>query len=1210
MSGPSSEGQPSVSSEPSITSSHTLNSRNSAYQDNGEGNSSQRANLSAARHSSGGEDGSPLSVDAIEEEDFAHRKQRHRKSGGFLLDSTFGGGPRSRQSYNGAYVVDAKGKRISQYGHAQDEHRNHDKIGRGNSGASSSPLSREVKMTDQSTSKSNYRADSLNIHGLATGPIQVAKRRSAQGVQSTAHDRDVEPAPIASPAAIDPNQIVNMALNLSESRRRNLASGQLLTPQPRVSSGMGLDGSFHSQGTGGSLRQYLNEQRRNSRNISPSGKDSSPRHMSTSVQRSGALYIQGRPFVPSEATLARRDKARDFFELRMEYLRLLDLLPPLKPDSSEPGNFIVSANNMPGSPHAQLTRVPSYAGKRYELGRQYNPLQSLRNRRTRARERKTLDHQPEEFAHVDQVRDWVDRVEREARYPHYRQTDSVVLPGYQEKQSEPSATNQPIRSHMTWMFTSEELLADAYWMELGHNKAMIEDRYGFKIFPPKEPPRQQNFLQARPSKEYPEKRRRSWIDGVPVMTADPATGDESETASDRGRKRRLLPTFRAESPKHKKHGKLIHGHHTGRDSDSSDSDPDTGRHRQRKWHKLSDLNKDAAQLELSMRQLMEKEAQETQLKSKSPAVFTPDTPDKWGREYGDAGGSVRSSLDVPESSNWPVKTNTDMELKSPPMIRVGPNLDGTMESRSSFEGSTAPSTPLHQRQFPHNSGDLSPAVSRAGSFRKSKKSKLDIFRSDENKHHHKHEQNPAPDSASSDKRQSSRQASEDADDGTGIGAAILAAPGTVKNLLGHRKNESVNSLQSPIKEPHSAVTRFFKGVKHEGSKVQEFIFRKDRPLDNSDTEAGLDCDAAPDEAADNDATKQEQKYRPNFARSTTAETMGSTTSRKTGHYHLELPSFRSPHQQKIEEDDGYTTDPYISDHVTRQARERADNRPSRFGQLAPPPMDLSKISSKETRGQDRISRVLAHPGGVGLGGLPVTALAQGDMERTPSRPKLEGKRHWSITDENGNVIRRRIASTVVTSADIARVRALFLCSGVKAKSLGDRALEVREPPVFLKRAAETANAQLYPVPKKEEHVLAARLLVNNIESTTSALEASATTFRDGIVSELTSLITNLRSQIESDLFPRVRSSGDEAVAVTSEVSSSAPLTVKQVTDEIDRMLRIRRRRMRWVRRLGWTMVEWMLLGVMWFAWLTVTVGGAFARVFGFFWRIVKWLFWV
>jgi hypothetical protein len=1229
MSAPPSEGRQSVSSEPSATSSHTLNSRYSGvYQGNGEGSSPQRPSL-GSRYNSGGEhaapDGrsrhaeSPLSAEAIEEQDFASRRQRNRKSGGFLLDSAFGGGLRNRHTYNGPSAGDPKGKHAAQKSPGYDKGGVGTRPPTGDSAANGSPLSRAFRTAGPDAAGEEVRLPSASTQEPASGELQISKtRKSAYGMQSTAHERVAGPDHEAPRATIDPTQIVHMALNLSESRRRNLSAGQLLAPQPRVASGVHQDGSFHA---GGSLRHYLNEQRRNSRNISPGGgRNNAARHMSASMQRSGSLYIEGRPFNPSDATLARRDKAQAFFELRIEYLRLLEFLPPLKPDASEPSNFIVTTNNVPGSPHTHMTRTPSYAGKRYNLGRQYNPLQLLRNRRTRARERKVLKPAPEDFSNVDQVRDWVNIVEKVSRHPQYRQQDAVTLPELHAEHETTSIASKPTRPHMIWKFSAEELLADAHWLEHGDNKILIEDRHGRRIFAPKEPSKG-DLLQPRSSKDYPEKRRRSWIDGLPGLPGEPTTGDESETLSERGRKRKLLPTFRAESPKTKRHTRTGSKLQMDAHSDTSDSDSDARRLRSRKPRIIMNMDDNTGPLELRMRALMEKEAKEAQAKGKSPAIFTPDTPNKWGHRHDDPPDTktARSSLEVPGTANGSVKSVAGSNLKLPPKNRTdaGVPLVSASEPRSSFEsyGSTRPGTPVHSGH--------SPPPSRAGTEKKeSKKHRLDIFRSDETPKSNRTE----PEPTASDKKRSSRQTSEELDDGSGIGAAIWAAPGAVKHLL-HRKNESVNSLQSPVKdsrkefrdskEPPSAVTRFFKGVKHEGSKVGEFIFRKDRPPGDTDVETASDH---ADSDSDDGPGKREGRRRPNFTRNTTAETAGSVTSKENGRYHIDLPTFRSSNanSNKLDADRGHLTDSSLHDHpITRQARERANSRSPRFDQLAPPRMDLSRITSNSSTAENhaRINKILARPGGVGQ--LPVTALGKGNAShndqrhRSASRPTLEGKRHWSITDDDGNVLQRKAVQHVVTQADIARIRALFLCSGVKAKEIARRAYSVRpEAPEFLTRAAKTVNAKIYPVSRKEEHVLAAHILVNNLEWSTQSLHTSADKFRDGTVQDLTDMISKLKSKVESDLFPRVRSNGDQAIQITSEVSGNAPLTVKQINDEIDRMLRMRKRRMRYLRRVGWTALEWMLVGFMWLAWLSVTVTGFVGRIFGFAWRVVRWLLWL
>lgn len=919
----------------------------------------------------------------------------------------------------------------------------------------------------------------------------------------------------------------------------------------------------------------------------------------------------------------------------MEYLRLLEYLPPLKRDAYAPGNFTITANNVPGSPHAYLTRVPSYAGKRHNLGRVYNPLQYLRNRRSRARERKSLDHPPSEFSDVDKVRDWVDRITEEVQSPTYRRDDAVNLPKYHEDHAEGPSPSKPTRPRMGWIFTPEELLADAHWLEQGDNKGMIEDRYGRKIFPPEEP-QKQDLLQPRSSKEYPEKRRKSWVEALPRLSTEQATGDESEAGSERGRKRKLLPAFRSESPtKHKKHGWRGSGTRSGSHSDSSDLESDVEKRRAKDTRRGMDSAINTGPLGLHLKEMLAKE--ENEGKHESPIIISPDTPDKWGLGHAriDDSKEPRSSMESTDFANGSVRGRSPLAPKMAPKRRTDLTIfPEPGEPRSSFEDldSTAPSTPLHPKPFPHIGTDLSPPPSRGslGSVKKSKKSKLDIFRSDDSVKSHKHE----PDSAGTDKKGNSRQPSGEDHEGTGLGTAILAAPSAVKSLLLHRKNDSVSSLNYPEHrkdhrdslEPSSAVTRFFKGVKNEGSNVRDFIFRKDRPTEDSDSDSIASNKVLDESDTDEVEGKAGRKSRPDFKRTASAATAATATSKQTGKYHLDLPSFRS--QNDAEKN--YASDSNLPDPIAHQARARANSRPARFDRLAPPRMDLRTISSASSSSRDltqvpsnvdvsnRMNRILASPGGVGQGGMPITPLANQrrseSRHRSTSRPNLD--RHWSITDENpkastSGALIHRTKTNIVTSADIARIRALFLCSGIKAAEIGRRAQTIRtQPPQFLTRAAKEANAVLIPIPRREEHVLAARILVKLLEAETSGLQTSVDEFRTNKVVQLHEKITALKSRVEVDLFPKVREGGDQAVAITSEVSASAPLTVKQVSDEIDKMIRMRRRRMRWVRRVGWMLVEWMLLGVMWWLWLVVVILSFIRRVFGFGWSVVRWLLWL
>jgi hypothetical protein len=1063
---------------------------------------------------------------------------------------------------------------------------------------------------------------SVDHHSRDNGELRMGKTRNpAPTPQLQVQDTDATPPNSPPRPAIDPNQLVHMALNLSESRRRNMNAAPLLASQSRAASGVQREGSFSNHGNGGSLRQYLNEQRRASRNISPMGGRSSPsRHMSTSMQRSGSMaFPDSQGFIPSAATLARRDKARDYIELRLEYLRLLDMLPPLKLDANAPGNFIVSSSNVPGSPQAQLTRVPSYAGKQHDLGRPYNPLQYIRNRRSRARERRALDHTPHEFADVHEVRDWVDLVEQHSKSLGYRQDDGVSLPKLHDDHPSSLEPSKPPRPHKGWVFSPEELLADAYWLEQGDNKTIIENRHGRKIFPPKEVPKP-DLLQPRASKEYSEKRRRSWVEGVTGIPADPSSGGESEKGSDRGRKRRLIPGFRADSPRLGRHSRRGSRLRTNIDSDSSDSDADTGK---RKPRIFVDEEHNTGPLALQLETMLKQQANEFQ--GKSPAIISPDTPNKWGRDHADEPENKvsRDSLEVPRVGNGFTSMDHPGHFKMPPRVHTNATFGDDIEPRSSFEDidTTAPSTPLHQKWFPHIGSNLSPPPSRDSSVtRKSKRSKLNPFHSHENSEDHVHNHRDPPEL---DRKQRFRQTSEETQENSHVGHAILAAPSAVRSLLTHRKNESTSSLPSPDKlrrkdtqEPHSAVTRFFKGVKHEGSKVGGFVFRKDRP-DDEDTDTMSDSHTA-DDGTDTSA-KGNRSRRPAFSRSATATTMDTTTPKQDDRYHLDLPSFRPAHESQIDADGNL-----LGDHISRQNRQRKNSRSPRFDRLAPPRMDLERLSTASSQitlgairshSQDRMNKVLARPGGVGLGGLPPTALRErpssDNLHRSNSRPTLDGKRQWSITDDDGHVLHRKANAELVTQADIARVSALFLCSGVKAKEINRRARVKRSPPpYFLARAAATAKRELFPVPRKEEHILAARFLMRELESSTQSLSASTQNFHNKTIKELTERITKLRSKVDSDLMPRIFEGGDTAVRITSEISGQGPLQVKQITDDIDRMLRARRRRMRWLRGFGWMLVEWALVAFMWWLWLVVVLIRSVKSVFGFGWNVVRWLLWL
>ncbi|KAF2275878.1 uncharacterized protein EI97DRAFT_419522 [Westerdykella ornata] len=1224
MSGPSTDGRPSPSPNRSAHSSPTLHSRwSGVLPDNGEGSSSsQRPTLAGSSHSSraGNEasyrvsedSGSPLGAESIAQQDFAHRRHKSTRFGGFLLDGTFPEGPRARhRSGNGVQRGRKERQSASlgeEYGHRRSERaRNAER-----ESTSSSSLSREVSMQEH---------DVVDEAGSSGSANRYPDNEQLRARKARREPVPQDPSEEAARPPIDPTQIVQLALSLSESRRRNLSAGQLIGPSQGGSSRVASiarqkDKNLRDLETGGSLRKYLNEQRRVSGNISPFG------------GRAGGLMRE-----VTDGTLERAAKARAAIELRMEYLRLLDYLPPLKPNAFAPGNYTTTSTAIPGSPYAVMTRIPSYSGKKHALGRPYNPLQYLRNRRTRARERMNLQHTPEEFADAEKARTWVDRVEKESARPDYRREDRVHLPEFDEDHGRDAVPSKPTKHRMGWNFTTEELFADVLWLEQDGNKALIEDRHGHKVFPQlseREPPKKSDLLEPRASKEYADKRKASLVESLPGV-GEPTTGDESEPLSERGRKRRIIPPFRPESPKLRALAPLPHLHtgkgregRRGTDSEvSSDFELDLSKSKSARHIVEPSLNTGA--LGLHLEKLLAKEAEGAQ--GKSPAFVSPDTPDKWGIGFPGLSKSTtgRDSLESAGYTSGSVRGDVRRGLKVPPANRIRrEELAG--EQRTSLDYSSAPGTPLHAPNLTRVESEPSPPGSRGRDAVKPKKGRLDFFRVDESARSSpkfdslRHE----PSSASMGKT-GSRRTNTEFPDPAGLGHAV-------KSLLTHKKEESISTLGSPnqrksrdsreSKEPSSAVTRFLKGVKSEGTKVGEFIFKRDRPSSDSESDVDFDDALEGDLDAGEDSSKKNERglgYSP---------TPVSTGSKTGNNYHIELPTFRSQH----EADSGRTlvSEIEIEDHVTKQARARANSRSPRFDRLAPPRMNLGSISSRSSPGQspslsprphelERVhsdtiyTRRPSQPGISRASTYDVYSDASSRCDQDHPRPRF-ASRHWSITDDDPNNPRRFTTAHVPTASDIARIRALFLCSGIKAREIARRAQTKRtEAPAFLRDAAKAANAELIPVARKEEHALAARILVRNLEASTAAVQKSAERYRTHTITELNRALTNVKARVESEMIPRVRQGADEAQRISSEVGAKAPLEVQQVVDGVEKMLRARRRRTRWVTRLLWGVLEWMLLAIMWGVWGVVRVLVVVKMVtagVGWLVLVIRWLLWV
>ena len=337
--------------------------------------------------------------------------------------------------------------------------------------------------------------------------------------------------------------------------------------------------------------------------------------------------------------------------------------------------------------------------------------------------------------------------------------------------------------------------------------------------------------------------------------------------------------------------------------------------------------------------------------------------------------------------------------------------------------------------------------------------------------------------------------------------------------------------------------------------------------------------------------------------------------------------------------------PSGQDHISHQQFVFKDNRSPRFDHLKPPILDLSSVTSSpaesradvyhtalpsqgddrrysygfpplkrnRSRHGDRLNAILDSPGGVGRGGLPVTGLTDLRGESSGSKPSLSDRRHWSISDRprsRSPYPPPNAAKASVSRADIARVKALLLSSGIKAAEIHRRANQSRDPPPkFLRQAAESSNASLKRVPRKEEHVLAARMLTNSLENESAALHEDMERFRTGTVEKLRKDLFEMKDLVESCV-ERARNEGDESVRFGAEITGQRTIEVRRVVDALEKLARARRRRLRWIRRVGFGLVEWGLVMVMWWIWFIVVIFKGILAVFKGVGRAVKWVFWL
>ncbi|RPB13744.1 hypothetical protein P167DRAFT_604683 [Morchella conica CCBAS932] len=162
--------------------------------------------------------------------------------------------------------------------------------------------------------------------------------------------------------------------------------------------------------------------------------------------------------------------------------------------------------------------------------------------------------------------------------------------------------------------------------------------------------------------------------------------------------------------------------------------------------------------------------------------------------------------------------------------------------------------------------------------------------------------------------------------------------------------------------------------------------------------------------------------------------------------------------------------------------------------------------------------------------------------------------------------------------------------------------------ITTKRARDVGTATIVATAK--EHMLSSVAVSRDISAAEQVFVCKARSFADSTVSDLRKLIDRIRDDIETELVPSLTNVAESADELNEEMTTTCTLAVKGINDQVAAIARRKRRQLRWIRRGGYVLLEWVVLGVMWWVWLVVVVLNIFRGVFRGTIGAIRWILWI
>ncbi|KAG6275221.1 hypothetical protein E4U47_001002 [Claviceps purpurea] len=1175
---------------------------------------------------------SPAQIDSatgfLQREASARRKDKPNSSGGFLLRNPFAGKlrrPGTRGSIRALFQANGK---ASTHPQTPQSSRSHDDTilqSKTSPGRFSHDKTRLSPQSNAGRSEGSEPGDGGNRGSEEQSMTRRFRRISGESVDD-----------------VDSTQIVQMALNLSESRR--IASRRHVSRATPSRLSALPDGDL-----GGNLQQHLQQQR----NVSSNGSPKPPQGASPRAPSSGRLDGHYR-YQFSSSTLARAAKAKEHLELMAQYRRLLAVLPPLK---AEPGPHVTTSP--PGSPGSANRRGA------LPLGRQYNPLQFIRNRKVRARERKVIDGEKQGFGDVEFVKLWVDRVverasshatnadvEYDCVMPNYPEADDPGIQIPMDHLSRPSTRVR--RPRVDWFVEPCDIMADAYWLEQEDHKELIEDRHWRRIFPP-----------AATSSRPISRETALDLDAIPTFSMQDddlldsqisgiPQADDNNPSHNSAKERAKQTLHNIRSFPHRHQGQKVHTdsmwHKKDSTSDVSGSETDRSRKRAKKpsaqEFEIGASSNDSSK-DLTMQQISDMVAKDARRRDHmSGARSDPESgyfvsstnirkSDRNPLSLPPSVSYIRqeSTGDTSESDRKPVAETLAPELKA----RYVPGRQSLDVPRKDFAGNEL-SRPTRESTETVVSGRPAPSWSRSASPHRNPISKLkQIIR---------------------DKGGNNKAGGADQEDYRREPALELSSSGNLDTLEDHQATGVEQVHLEPVKSHRRTGSSLLRsddaagprGIFRAGprldtvfrggvAKLGDMLWKREGVSEQPPPEIEIT------DESEND--KDGTRSRPSMNMSRRSSEHGVDGQEQPKQFLDIMPQFHHAHAG--------------ADHSSGANESKVDLTPAppithnasdQLGTLHQPQID-AKSASTSARGENRSTGTtgdLSEPSRRDSSSNGPDAAR--DADKLPnstlqvSRPEDDTagstrSRHWSIADIQSTPT----GDTRLTRREVARMRALVLSTGIKAMEITRRAQEAQKPlcsnddalsstdaPIMSSAKCANLNwatiGKLYPeattthpsngLQGQESHIqiafyelyaFAGRSLSAAIEKSGRRWQASAEHFTFATRPQLLNRIGDVRSRITDDLSEQSRQASDLADETNRDLALVQPLKVKAVVDTIGKMLRRRRRRLRWIRRALWLTVEWLLVGIMWYVWAMVMILRVFLGMGKGVVRSVRWLLW-